>query len=106
MFLSEKKNSNGLYYLYLMDSSYNATTKRSVLRVVQNFGRAEDFKKDKPDEYAKLVEKYGNKKDRAQSDQEKVIRQFITEGEQAADCMDLLSKIKYVMPQNICGWLI
>ncbi|MBQ3641410.1 IS1634 family transposase [bacterium] len=106
MFLSEKKNSNGLYYLYLMDSSYNATTKRSVLRVVQNFGRAEDFKKDKPDEYAKLVEKYGNKKDRAQSDQEKVIRQFITEGEQAADCMDLLSKIKYVMPQNITNLVL
>ena len=58
MFLTEKKNSNGLYYLYLMDSSWDPAAKRTKIRIVESFGKVDDFKREKPEQYAELVEKY------------------------------------------------
>ena len=106
MFLSEKKNSNGAYYLYLMDSSYDVNAKRSVLKIVKSFGKLDDFKQSKPEEYAELVKKYGNKKDRAKAEQETTIRQFMNDGQRAEGYLDFLSNVKYAMPQNITNLVL
>ena len=106
MFLTEKKNSNGLYYLYLMDSSWDPAAKRTKIRIVESFGKVDDFKREKPAQYAELVEKYGNKKNRYQAEKEHALRKFIKDGEQASESLDLLSGVKYLMPQRIAHLVI
>lgn len=101
MFLSHKKNSNGFYYLYLMEGKYNPELKRTSTYIVKSFGRVDDFKKNNPEEYAHLVEKYGDKKSRSKAEQEHTIQQFMSAGERAEEHLDFLSKVKALMPQHI-----
>ena len=101
MFLSHKKNSNGFYYLYLMEGKYNPELKRTTTYVVKSFGRVDEFKKNNPEEYASLVEKYGDKKTRSKAEQEHTIQQFITAGQKAEEQLSFFSKVKALMPQRI-----
>ena len=100
MFLTHKKNSNGFYYLYLMEGKYDPVLKRSITSVVKSFGKVDDFRKNNPEEYAGLVEKYGDKKLRSKAEQEHTIRQFMSDSEKAEEKLDFLSNVKALMPQH------
>lgn len=98
MFITTRKHSSGYKYLYLMESRYNKKTKKSQKLIVKNFGNLDTFIKDHPDEYAELMEKYGNKKEKMKNAKEQTLNRFMDSNVNVD--LSALQRLKRTMPQN------
>ena len=54
MFLTIKKAGGGRY-LYLMESVYDPETKKVKKKIIQNFGKSDEFIEKNPEKYAELA---------------------------------------------------
>ena len=100
-YLVKKKNNNGFYYLYLIESTYDPQTKKHKQKIIQGFGKADEFEKNNPDEYVALMQKYGDKKARNKTAQEQTVNRFFEENAKSSANLELLSNVKYLMPQRV-----
>ena len=94
MYLSIRK-AGGETYLYLMESVYDSKTKKCTKKIIERFGRLEDFKTDHPQEYEELVSKYGKKKEKFKAEREETFKKLFGKDEQST-----LDKMKSLVPQN------
>ena len=94
MYLSIRK-AGGETYLYLMESVYDSKTKKCTKKIIERFGRLEDFKTDHPQEYEELVSKYGKKKEKFKAEREETFKKLFGKDEQST-----LDKMNSLVPQN------
>lgn len=100
-YLVKKKNNNGLYYLYLIEMSYDPEKKKNRQKIIQSFGNVTEFEKNHPDEYAELVQKYGDKRTRNKIEKEQIVNRFFEDSNKSSSNLELLSNVKNLMPQRI-----
>ena len=84
MFLTIKKAGGGRY-LYLMESVYDPETKKVKKKIIQNFGKSDEFIEKNPEKYAELVEKYGKSKEKFQTEKDSTISSFFSENITSTD---------------------
>ena len=98
MFLTIKKAGGGRY-LYLMESVYDPKTKKVKKKIIQNFGKSEEFIEKNPEKYAELVEKYGKSKEKFQTEKNTTINSFFSKNITSTD--DILKNFNGLYPQNL-----
>ena len=98
MFLTIKKAGGGRY-LYLMESVYDPETKKVKKKIIQNFGKSDEFIEKNPEKYAELVEKYGKSKEKFQTEKDSTISSFFSENITSTD--DILKNFNGLYPQNL-----
>ena len=98
MFLTVRKYKSGYKYLFLMKSEYDKETRKDKKVIVKNFGNYDVFIREHPDEYAKLVECYGDKKEKFKTEKEQTLNKFFDSELNLAS--SALTQLKCVMPQN------
>lgn len=99
-YLVRKKNTNGIYYLYLINSTFDPNTKKQKQKIVQSFGQLDSFMKNNPKEYAELQQKFGNKRERNRIYREQAVTQLLQESKNSASDLNRLLNAKHLMPQN------